>query len=226
MTAHMSHLVTKILPPFGPGLARLIWARLGGLAGLEPGHAHHYVLVILVTWISTARVYIRARNSEVKAPLASLLLRDGTVWFIVFLVINAINVVEVNVSEPVQVALGNVQPFFEVLLPLIVCRFILHLRQPKLAGTAAGSSWASGNQSFSVRFVGNAGNALQIGEEDEEEYFTPQNVGDVDSGMSSNYSQGSPTGSTVERELEHGNKQLVRPDYCAEVWVAHEHIMP
>lgn len=35
------------------------------------------VLVIMVTWISTARIYIRARNSGVKAPLASLLLRDG-----------------------------------------------------------------------------------------------------------------------------------------------------
>ncbi|KAI0769493.1 hypothetical protein BC629DRAFT_783963 [Irpex lacteus] len=40
------------------------------------------VLVLVVTWSSTARVYRTAQRSGVKAPLATLLLRDGTLWFL------------------------------------------------------------------------------------------------------------------------------------------------
>lgn len=49
--------------------------------------------------------------------------------------------------------------------PIIICRFILNLR--KL--TSGEDSSVSGNQSRSLRFVGNAGRSLQIGEEDENE---------------------------------------------------------
>lgn len=48
--------------------------------------------------------------------------------------------------------------------PLVVCRFILNLRQVK----PAGSSWISGNQSHSLRCVGNMGESLQFGELDED----------------------------------------------------------
>lgn len=46
--------------------------------------------------------------------------------------------------------------------PMIVCHFILNLRQIE----PAGSSWASANQSHSLRFVGNMGQSLQFGDED------------------------------------------------------------
>lgn len=46
---------------------------------------------------------------------------------------------------------------------MIVCHFILNLRQIE----PAGSSWVSGNQSRSLRFVGNIGQSLQFGEEGE-----------------------------------------------------------
>lgn len=49
--------------------------------------------------------------------------------------------------------------------PLIICRFILDLRQVK----PAGSSWVSGNQSQSLRFVGNMGETLQFGGDDDED---------------------------------------------------------
>lgn len=48
--------------------------------------------------------------------------------------------------------------------PLVVCRFILNLRQVK----PAGSFWIFGNQSHSLRFVGNMGESLQFGELDED----------------------------------------------------------
>ena len=49
--------------------------------------------------------------------------------------------------------------------PIIICRFILHLRQFK----PCCSSWVSGNQSASIRFVGNAGGSLQFGPDEDEE---------------------------------------------------------
>lgn len=49
--------------------------------------------------------------------------------------------------------------------PIIVCRFILNLRQVKHAG----SSWVSGDQSHSLKFVGNMGQSLQFGEDQEED---------------------------------------------------------
>ncbi len=87
--------------------------------------------------------------------------------------------------KPIMAALSNAQPFFEVsvshvttkeleliwnvfsFLPLMVCRFILHLRKPKRA--ASESLWASGNQSFSMRFLGQVRNPLQGGQADEED---------------------------------------------------------
>ena len=50
--------------------------------------------------------------------------------------------------------------------PIIICRFILDLRQV----IAAGSSRFSGNQSASLRFVGNAGESLQFGSDEDEEH--------------------------------------------------------
>lgn len=53
---------------------------------------------------------------------------------------------------------------------MIVCHFILNLRQIK----PAGSSWASANQSRSLRLVGNMGQSLQFGAENGEEEDVPE----------------------------------------------------
>ena len=46
------------------------------------------------------------------------------------------------------------------LTPIIICRFILNLRQVK----SPGNSWVSGSgRSLSLRFVGNAGESLRFG---------------------------------------------------------------
>ncbi|KAI0769497.1 hypothetical protein BC629DRAFT_1595824 [Irpex lacteus] len=56
-----------------------------------------------------------------------------------------------------------IEPFLDIFPPMIVCHFILSLRQVE----PAGSSWASGNQSRSIRFIGNIGQSLQFGKEGE-----------------------------------------------------------
>ncbi|KAI0086727.1 hypothetical protein BDY19DRAFT_995482 [Irpex rosettiformis] len=121
------------------------------------------VLVLLVTWSKSAKLYHEARQLRVKAPLATLLFRDGTFYFIVLLILNMLQVIKANIPSLFTMRVS--QPFFENLLPLIVCRFILNLRQVK----PAGSSWISGTQSGSLRFVGNAGESLRFGAEEEEE---------------------------------------------------------
>ena len=49
--------------------------------------------------------------------------------------------------------------------PIIICRFTLDLRQVR----SPDSSWVSGNQSASLRFVGNAGGSLRFGSDEDEE---------------------------------------------------------
>ena len=55
--------------------------------------------------------------------------------------------------------------------PLIICRFILNLRQVK--SDSSGSSWISdggrNSGSVSLRFVGNAGESVRFGLSDKEE---------------------------------------------------------
>ncbi|KAI0086733.1 hypothetical protein BDY19DRAFT_995486 [Irpex rosettiformis] len=121
------------------------------------------ILVLLVTWSKTAKSYYGARQLRIKSPLATLLFRDGTFYFIVLLMLNVLQVVKTNIPSLFIMEVSS--PFFEILPPLIVYRFILNLRQVK----PAGSSWVSGNQSGSLRFVGNAGESLRFGADEEPE---------------------------------------------------------
>ncbi|KAI0084424.1 hypothetical protein BDY19DRAFT_997774 [Irpex rosettiformis] len=120
-------------------------------------------LVLLVTWSKSAKSYYEARQLRIKAPLATLLFRDGTFYFVVLLIVNVLQVIGGNI--PSLSTIGVSSPFFDTLQPIIVCRFILNLRQVK----PAGSSWISGNQSGSLRFVGNAGESLRFGADEEPE---------------------------------------------------------
>ena len=78
--------------------------------------------------------------------------------------------------------------FYRSVTPIIVCRFILNLRQANPSGT----SRLSDNQSVSLRFVGNAGESLRFGRDEDEEMEVPvgtaehltdvQRSGDVSTG--------------------------------------------
>ncbi|KAI0769558.1 hypothetical protein BC629DRAFT_1442237 [Irpex lacteus] len=116
------------------------------------------ILVLVVTWTKTAESYREVRRLKMKAPIAAMLIRDVRS---VLLVINVLEVFGANV--PILFSSNIIEPFFQILPPIIVCRFFLNLRQVK----PAGNSWVSGNQSHSLRFVGNMGESLQFGEDEE-----------------------------------------------------------
>ena len=87
--------------------------------------------------------------------------------------------------------------------PIIICRFTLDLRQVKLPG----SSWVSGNQSASLRFVGNAGGSLRFGPDEDEE-------GEENAG-GEHLSQAGISGISVAGKEEHGG--TARNDYASEL---------
>ncbi|KAI0769500.1 hypothetical protein BC629DRAFT_1533270 [Irpex lacteus] len=126
------------------------------------------VIVLAVTWTKTARAYREARQLHIRSPLATVLFRDGTThepnlpltlhFLILLLVMNILEVIQENIVSLVTDSLTRYICSFP---PMIVCHFILSLRQIE----PAGSSWASGNPSRSLRFVGNMGQSLQFGEE-------------------------------------------------------------
>ncbi|KAI0769530.1 hypothetical protein BC629DRAFT_789331 [Irpex lacteus] len=95
-----------------------------------------------------------------------MLFRDGTIYFIILLLFNVLQIVDDNI--PVLFALGVIQPFFEILQPTIVCHFILNLRRQ--IGPAQ-SPCVSSDQLHSLRFrvLGNIGHSLQISGEDEDD---------------------------------------------------------
>ncbi|KAI0086790.1 hypothetical protein BDY19DRAFT_329647 [Irpex rosettiformis] len=125
------------------------------------------ILVLLVTWSKTAKLYREAQRLKIKAPLATLLFRDGTFYFIILLILNVLQVIEH--IFPSLSTMGISQPFFETVPQIIICRFILSLR--KVEPPAGNSeSWASSHcHSVSLRFVGNAGESLQFDADSEEE---------------------------------------------------------
>ncbi|KAI0825861.1 hypothetical protein BC629DRAFT_31621 [Irpex lacteus] len=118
------------------------------------------VLVLAVTWTKTAHAYREARRLNIRAPLATMLFRDGTIYFLILLVLNILQMIGEN--APAILPIIFINPFSVTVPPMIVCHFILNLRQFE----PAGSSWASADQSHSLRFVGNMGQSLQFGVED------------------------------------------------------------
>ncbi len=89
---------------------------------------------------------------------------------------------------------------------IIICRFLLNLRQVK----PAGSSWISGSKSGGIRVIGNMGQSLQtIGEEpaDEEEEHTtdPLSVNPEETH--------SPPGTTAP----HGEHKVNHDDYICDI---------
>ncbi|KAI0084393.1 hypothetical protein BDY19DRAFT_1051285 [Irpex rosettiformis] len=118
-----------------------------------------------ITWSKTARSYREARRLQIKAPLATLLFRDGTIYFIILLLLNVFQVIESNAQIPSLFAMWVSVPFFQTLMPIIICRFILNLRLV----TSAETSFTSGNQWDSLHFVGNAGESLRFGAPDTDE---------------------------------------------------------
>ncbi|KAI0769549.1 hypothetical protein BC629DRAFT_1595860 [Irpex lacteus] len=128
------------------------------------------LLVLAVTWLKTAQLYREARRLKIEASLATTLLHDGTVYFVILLIINVLQMLENNLPDVFFIQVSA--PFLQTLPFVIVCRFILNLRQVKPTGETS-TSGSSPAVTSSLRFVGNIGQSLHIGAGDEGDEITP-----------------------------------------------------
>ncbi|KAI0690101.1 hypothetical protein BC835DRAFT_1308044 [Cytidiella melzeri] len=100
------------------------------------------LIVIFVTWSKTMQAYRIARTHSFKAPLVTMLFRDGTLYFTrvasVLFLLNVIvllhnNILSVNptliLSQTSWKTYDFASPFLECFTSIIICRFILDLRQ-------------------------------------------------------------------------------------------------
>ncbi|EPT03360.1 hypothetical protein FOMPIDRAFT_1158818, partial [Fomitopsis schrenkii] len=93
-------------------------------------------LVLAVTWrVTYGFKKLNDMTEQLKLPLTSLLLRDGTAYFSILLVINVINIVmwTTNIYQ-------NITEFPTTLTTVLLSRFFLNLRRRALAPRSVVSS--------------------------------------------------------------------------------------
>ncbi|KAH9889273.1 hypothetical protein C8Q73DRAFT_654019 [Cubamyces lactineus] len=84
-------------------------------------------ILIVLTWIKTFGIKRDSMQAGVRAPLATLVLRDGTAYFLILLVIQLVTIISNQVSLSLTIWL--VWPYFDQVLTVIfLSRFMLDLR--------------------------------------------------------------------------------------------------
>ncbi|KAI0827780.1 hypothetical protein BC628DRAFT_1338288 [Trametes gibbosa] len=123
-------------------------------------------LLLVFTWIKTFSIVKESYRVGFSAPVAGMLLRDGTIYFLV-LIIFLIPPMITSVSSNVWI---YVAPYFgPVFINITACRFMLHLRGLYFAGGGTGGEgrstlrWSDVNfKGLSSTLVGNLGATLDI----------------------------------------------------------------
>ncbi|KAJ3543694.1 hypothetical protein NM688_g5831 [Phlebia brevispora] len=103
-----------------------IFSRLGPICG--------DLLTIVITWIKTYRPVRQSLESGVRFPMAIILFRDGTIYFLVILILNLVILV-IDVITHADLQPANItnydlaMPLTYSLTPILICRFLLNLRE-------------------------------------------------------------------------------------------------
>ncbi|EMD31627.1 hypothetical protein CERSUDRAFT_100293 [Gelatoporia subvermispora B] len=141
-------------------------------------------IILALTWGKTWGMVRMARGLNVKAPLMTLILRDGTLYFVGLLSINVLSLVgwATNVFTDAGV-------FSTPLCSIIITHFLLNLRQLAHGSTDGISRPHSGregtpdpvdSQTSSLQFglfVGNMGESLVHGSENDDHKLAWDNNG-------------------------------------------------
>ncbi|THG94501.1 hypothetical protein EW026_g6979 [Hermanssonia centrifuga] len=137
-------------------------------------------LVLAVTWLKTARNLTEGARIGMRTPLSTMLLRDGTIYFAVLLMMNIALVVILTV--PSFQFFGVVSTVIGTLQPILISRFLLNLRQ---VGSPENDSQEAFNSQFSVpgfcvptmeSIIGNMGENLDHGGPTEEVEDEVENI--------------------------------------------------
>ncbi|KAI0689552.1 hypothetical protein BC835DRAFT_1418438 [Cytidiella melzeri] len=110
---------------FGISSAVVFSVRLALLARLSAIGAD--ILVLVATWVKTWVTYREGIRIGMRVPMASLLIRDGTLYFIALLVMNIYQILNNTIPSFLVADAGTV--YISVLTPMLISRFLLNLRQ-------------------------------------------------------------------------------------------------
>ncbi|EMD33637.1 hypothetical protein CERSUDRAFT_76360 [Gelatoporia subvermispora B] len=134
-------------------------------------------LVLIVTWYKTYSIKRNADQAGIQTPLASLLLRDGTMYFVVLLCLNILNIVGKWTNGFAYASLFSFPSLESRLSSIIISHFLLNLRQvayqpqdnaydTRLSFVRSYVDGEMGSRQQSLRFasfVGNMGELVEPG---------------------------------------------------------------
>ncbi|RPD71413.1 hypothetical protein L226DRAFT_615446 [Lentinus tigrinus ALCF2SS1-7] len=107
------------------------------------------LLVVLITWYTTYRTWRASRTAQFKVSLSTLLLRDGTIYFVVILVLSALQLLFLFIND-----IRNIETTFaDTLMPLLISRLILNLREFDSAGNSTSVASFSEEKTTTVMFA-------------------------------------------------------------------------
>ncbi|KAJ3554450.1 hypothetical protein NM688_g3103 [Phlebia brevispora] len=99
-------------------------------------------IVLVVTWLKTLRPGLAALRTDGAMRLVTLVLRDGTIYFIAML---AMNVAMIVLTEVPTTKLNDpISLFITSLTPILISRFLLNLRRADEASMATDPSISEG----------------------------------------------------------------------------------
>jgi len=110
------------------------------------------VIVLVATWIKTARIRRNLQRLNGEASLSMLLWRDGSIYFGALLTVHVATLV---FDETPSVAFNPISPFTTSISSIMICRLMLNLRT---YGEPNSDLSASSQTISSVRFAGVVGN--------------------------------------------------------------------
>ncbi|KAI0338178.1 hypothetical protein BDW22DRAFT_818748 [Trametopsis cervina] len=131
------------------------------------------LVILLVAWYTTYNTRKAARGSDLKAPLTTLLVRDGTFYFVILLILNIFTMFQNSSS----IILNNVPLLLQPMTMIIVYRFILNLRL-----IDSREEYDTSARYSTVRFmnsammVGNMAEPLHVNDDPQEDYGGPSAV--------------------------------------------------
>ncbi|TCD64640.1 hypothetical protein EIP91_003842 [Steccherinum ochraceum] len=104
-------------------------------------------IILILTWIRTAGI-MRTFKLKVKTSLGLMLLRDGTIFFVFLLTLNAINLVAIKAQR-----FGAVPAISDVVTSILISRFLLNLRGVYVVNEIVTSSSFHPSRMSDVRFA-------------------------------------------------------------------------
>ncbi|KAI0078676.1 hypothetical protein K474DRAFT_1742944 [Panus rudis PR-1116 ss-1] len=139
------------------------------------------LFVIVITLFKTFNVKMHASRAGVSAPLISLLVRDGSLYFLAIMFMNLLDIVLLR-----TIGYGAIADMITTISSILISRFILNLREIDLhdgfnANSINRSSGAYANDdlraaefssihfAYSNQLVGNMGASLNAGEDESQD---------------------------------------------------------